>query len=169
MAELVTEELRRLDVTAPTARSSCSPSTTTMLRDLRARLGADGPQMVSSSATPPRATGWSPARGCAASPPTPRRSAPAGERVLRSAADQQLPGKAPLVHEAHRADLSVFCWTLRAENAFLPERLRRGTSPSALGNAIADARALLQLGVDGLITDSPDFAVRAIQALLVAA
>ena len=89
---------------------------------------------------------------------------PSRERVLRSAAGQDLPGKAPLVHEAHRAELSVFCWTLRAENAFLPEHLRRGKSPHALGNAIADAMALLDLGVDGLITDSPDHAVRAVRS-----
>ena len=69
------------------------------------------------------------------------------------------------MHEAHRAELAVFCWTLRAENAFLPEHLRRGTSPHALGNAIADAMTLLTLGVDGLITDSPDHAVRAVKAL----
>ena len=90
---------------------------------------------------------------------------PSRERVLRSAAGQDLPGPAPLVHEAHRAELAVFCWTLRAENAFLPEHLRRGTSPHALGNAIADAMTLLTLGVDGLITDSPDHAVRAVKAL----
>ena len=36
-----------------------------------------------------------------------------------------------------------------------------------LGNAIADAMTLLTLGVDGLITDSPDHAVRAVKALLV--
>ena len=34
----------------------------------------------------------------------------------------------------------------------------------ALGDAIADAMALLDLGVDGLITDSPDHAVRAVKA-----
>jgi glycerophosphoryl diester phosphodiesterase len=59
----------------------------------------------------------------------------------------------------------VFCWTLRAENAFLPPNLRVGTSPGDLGNALAEARHLLALGVDGLITDSPDYAVRAIKAL----
>ena len=93
---------------------------------------------------------------------------PSRERVLRSASPQELPGEAPLVHEAHRAELAVFCWALRAENAFLPEHLRRGKSPSAIGDAVADALALLDLGVDGLITDSPDHAVRAVQKLLVA-
>ena len=53
---------------------------------------------------------------------------PSRERVLLSAVGQDLPGKAPLVHEAHRAELAVYCWTLRAENAFLPEHLRRGKS-----------------------------------------
>ena len=36
------------------------------------------------------------------------------------------------------------------------------TPPSGLGDALAEARQLLALGVDGLITDSPDHAVQAV-------
>ena len=52
-------------------------------------------------------------------------------------------------------------WTLRAENAFLPRHLRRGSDVRALGDLEGEARMLFALGVDGLITDSPDLAVRA--------
>lgn len=166
MAELVTEELRRLD-TAADGSVVLQSFDDDLLRDLRVRLGADGPrmvQLVGDAADGDRLVTRAGLRGVSTYA---QGIGPSRERVLRSAAGQELPGEAPLVHEAHRADLAVYCWTLRAENAFLPERLRRGTSLSALGNAIADARALLELGVDGLITDSPDYAVRAIQALLV--
>jgi glycerophosphoryl diester phosphodiesterase len=71
-----------------------------------------------------------------------------------------------LVDEAHRAELAVFCWTLRAENAFLPQHLRRGVAPEAHGDALGEARLLLDLGVDGLITDAPDHAVRAVSELV---
>jgi glycerophosphoryl diester phosphodiesterase len=40
-----------------------------------------------------------------------------------------------------------------------------GDAPGALGDALAEARLLLALGVDGLITDSPDHAVQAIAEL----
>jgi len=86
---------------------------------------------------------------------------PSRERILGT--DGRRPSA--LVEEAHRAALSVFCWTLRAENAFLPEHLRVGDAPHALGDALAEARQLLAMGVDGLITDSPDHAVLAVSEL----
>jgi glycerophosphoryl diester phosphodiesterase len=51
---------------------------------------------------------------------------------------------------------------------FLPPHLRVGDEPEALGDAIAEARQLLALGVDGLITDSPDHAVHACLELVAA-
>lgn len=90
---------------------------------------------------------------------------PSVERVLRSATG----GGSPLVTEAHRAALTVFTWTLRAENAFLPEHLRIGDVPEALGDAMGVARQLLALGVDGLITDFPEYAAVAIAELALAA
>jgi glycerophosphoryl diester phosphodiesterase len=168
MAELVTEELRRLDATDAAGSVVLQSFDADVLRDLRTRLGADGPQMVQLVGDAVDGDVLVTRAGLRAISTYAQAIGPSRERVLRSAAGQDLPGPAPLVHEAHRAELAVFCWTLRAENAFLPEHLRRGTSPHALGNAIADAMTLLTLGVDGLITDSPDHAVRAIKALLVA-
>ena len=136
-----------------------------MLRELRARLGEGGPQLA-------QLVGDAPTADAQVSPPGLREIStyaqavgPSRERILASAAAHALTGTPHLVRQAHAAELAVFCWTLRAENAFLPEHLRRGAAPGALGDAVADAVALLDLGVDGLITDSPDHAVRAVKGL----
>ena len=160
MAELVTEELRRLDATDAEGSVVLQSFDAAVLRELRDRLGARGPQMVQLVGDAADGDRMVTRAGLRAISTYAQAIGPSRERVLSAPA---------LVDEAHRAELAVFCWTLRAENAFLPEHLRRGKSPSALGNAIADATALLELGVDGLITDSPDHAVRAVKALLVAA
>jgi glycerophosphoryl diester phosphodiesterase len=61
---------------------------------------------------------------------------------------------------AFRAGLDVLVWTLRSENAHLPTNLQ--------GNAAGELHRLLDLGVDGLVTDFPDVAV-AVRADQVAA
>jgi glycerophosphoryl diester phosphodiesterase len=94
--------------------------------------------------------------------------APSRHRILVRDEEQTLTGISDLVAQAHRAGLAVVPWTLRAENAFLPRHLRRGGDPAGIGDAEGEARLLLALGVDGLITDSPDIAVTA-RAELVAA
>jgi glycerophosphoryl diester phosphodiesterase len=159
MAELVTEELRRLDAADDRGPVMLQSFEAGVLRDLRARLGVHGPQMV--QLVDDRAEGD-------------RTVTRAGLRAVSTYAqaigpsrDRVLTGPT-LVDEAHRAELAVFCWTLRAENQFLPEHLRRGRSPGALGDAVTDAMTLLNLGVDGLITDSPDHAVRAVGELIAA-
>jgi glycerophosphoryl diester phosphodiesterase len=154
MADLVAEELVRLDATAATGTVVLQSFEAGVLRDLRARLGADGPQMVQLIPTAEDGDRMVTRAGLREISTYAQAIGPSRDRVLAGPA---------LVQEAHRAELAVFCWTLRAENTFLPEHLRRGTSPSALGDAIADARTLLDLGVDGLITDSPDHAVQAVQ------
>ncbi|MGY1752860.1 glycerophosphodiester phosphodiesterase family protein [Blastococcus sp. SYSU D01042] len=131
-----------------------------LLRELRERLGprgvrlvqlvddcAEGDRMVTPSGLREISTY---AQGIA----------PSRRRILQAAAATSC----PLVDEAHRAALSVFCWTLRAENAFLPAPFRRGDLPGAHGDAVGEARRLLELGLDGLITDSPDHAVTALRS-----
>lgn len=75
-----------------------------------------------------------------------------------------------LVADAHREWLTVHVWTLRAENHFLPAPFRRGEEagerPAAHGDLGGFVELLLELGVDGLITDQPDAAVAAREAWL---
>ena len=66
-----------------------------------------------------------------------------------------------LVADAHAAGMAVHPWTVRAENAFLPPKLRRGTAPADHGDVDAVYRALFAAGVDGLFSDFPGLAVTA--------
>jgi glycerophosphoryl diester phosphodiesterase len=162
MAELVAAELRRLDATdasGPVMVQSFEPS---VLRDVRALLGDRGPQMIQLIHDNPAGDRMVTRSGLREISTYAQGIGPSRERIL--GVDGRHPST--LVEEAHRAALAVFCWTLRAENAFLPEHLRVGDSPDGLGNALAEARQLLALGVDGLITDSPDHAARAVAELV---
>ncbi|ANH36741.1 Glycerophosphoryl diester phosphodiesterase precursor [Nocardioides dokdonensis FR1436] len=64
----------------------------------------------------------------------------------------------PLVRDAHREWLTVHVWTLRAEAAYLPAPYR---GQEAHGDLAGYASLLLDLGVDGLITDHPDLVLAA--------
>ena len=69
--------------------------------------------------------------------------------------DGGLGAPTPLVAEAHKAGIAVHPWTVRAENYFLPPKLRIGTDPTAHGDVDAVYRALFAAGVDGLFSDFP--------------
>jgi glycerophosphoryl diester phosphodiesterase len=162
MAELVADELRRLDATdaaGPVMVQSFEPA---VLRDVRTLLGEDGPQMVQLVDDNAAGDRMVTRAGLREVSTYAQGIGPSRERILGTDGRRT----SSLVEEAHRAALSVFCWTLRAENAFLPEHLRVGNAPEGLGDALAEARQLLALGVDGLITDSPDHAVRAVAELV---
>lgn len=60
-----------------------------------------------------------------------------------------------LVAEAHEAGLLVHVWTLRADREFLPAGYRN--------DPLAEFRRLATLGVDGVFTDFPDLAVKALR------
>jgi glycerophosphoryl diester phosphodiesterase len=163
MAELVADELRRLDAADSSGSVMLQSFEPGVLRDLRSRLGEDGPRMVQLVDDHPTGDRMVSRVGLREISTYAQAIGPSRDRILGENAGRQ----STLVEEAHRAALAVFCWTLRAENAFLPEHLRVGNAPDGLGDALADARRLLALGVDGLITDAPDFAVSAIAELLV--
>jgi glycerophosphoryl diester phosphodiesterase len=66
-----------------------------------------------------------------------------------------------VVADAHAAGLAVHPWTVRAENAFLPAKLRKGSAPADHGDVGALYKALFDSGVDGLFSDFPGLAVKA--------
>jgi len=72
-----------------------------------------------------------------------------------------LTGTNDLVPRAHAAGLLVFCWTLRAENRFLPKNLRSSKQPEQFGDWLGEFRMLLDSGLDGVFADQPDLAVSA--------
>jgi glycerophosphoryl diester phosphodiesterase len=162
MAELVTEELRRLgaaDARGPVVLQSFDPQ---VLRDVRTSLGDDGPQMFQLIDDFAAGDGMSTPAGLREISTYAQGIGPSRDRILIGDDGLPVTGHSALVDEAHRAALTVFCWTLRAENAFLPQHLRVGEAPDGRGDALGEARELLALGVDGLITDSPDLAVQAV-------
>lgn len=69
--------------------------------------------------------------------------------------DGGLGAPTPLVADAHAAGLAVHPWTVRAENHYLPPKLRIGADPAAHGDVDAVYRALFASGVDGLFSDFP--------------
>ena len=73
---------------------------------------------------------------------------------------------AALVARAHAAGLSVFCWTLRAENMFLVKELRLGVSARRFGDWLTEFLELMSMGVDGVFSDQPDLAIEARRVLL---
>lgn len=70
---------------------------------------------------------------------------------------------AALVSAAHAAGLTVFGWTLRAENQFLVPELRDTASagPDEFGDWMTQFTSLMRLGLDGVFADQPDLAIRA--------
>ncbi|MEU8523187.1 glycerophosphodiester phosphodiesterase [Streptomyces sp. NPDC048577] len=66
-----------------------------------------------------------------------------------------------LVRDAHAAGLILHPYTHRNENAFLPAEYRRGTDPTAYGDAFGALRTYLATGIDGIFSDNPDTALLA--------
>jgi glycerophosphoryl diester phosphodiesterase len=65
----------------------------------------------------------------------------------------------PLVSDAHAAGLEVHAWTLRRENAFMPDTLKSNDNPSGVGGLPPLMGLLVAAGVDGILTDHPGAAV----------
>lgn len=70
-----------------------------------------------------------------------------------------------LVARAHAAGLSVYTWTLRPENRFLPAPCRIGTAGAAHGDWHTYFSAIMRTGLDGVFADHPDLALEVRAAL----
>ena len=169
MVELVAAELRRLRATGPEDTVVVQSFDAAGLRRLRALMGLSGPTMLQLVNDGPDFDPMTTPTGLREISTYAQGIAPSRHRLILRDSGQAMTGVSDLVQRAHGAGLAVIPWTLRAENAFLPVHLRRGTNPAAVGDGDAEARLLLGLGVDGLITDHPDVAARARRRQLVAA
>lgn len=69
-----------------------------------------------------------------------------------------------LVADAHKAGLQVVVWTFRPENAFLAADFRSDAGPNVRHDAgsVAEIRRYLETGIDGLFSDDPALARKAI-------
>lgn len=76
--------------------------------------------------------------------------------VIPASPDGTLLPPTHLVDDAHAAGLFVHVWTMRSEAVFL--------SPSYGGNPAKEYEQFRALGVDGVFTDFPDVAVRALKS-----
>jgi glycerophosphoryl diester phosphodiesterase len=164
LASLVTDELTRTGCPAdgPVVLQSFDAA---VLREIRALTGDGGPRMVQLVSDSPVDDGLVTPVGLREVSTYAQGIGPSRGRLLPLDERGRVVPAAGLVAEAHSAALAVFCWTLRAENAFLPPQLRRGSHPAGQGDAVGQARLLLDLGVDGLIADSPEHAVMACEAM----
>jgi glycerophosphoryl diester phosphodiesterase len=70
-----------------------------------------------------------------------------------------------LVDHAHAAGLQVHAWTFRAENMFLPVRMRKGTDLTAHGDLAAEIQLHARAGIDALFSDHPGIARRALRSI----
>ncbi|MBM4185759.1 MAG: glycerophosphodiester phosphodiesterase [Gemmatimonadetes bacterium] len=80
---------------------------------------------------------------------------PARALVQPVSPNGELLAPSTLVRDAHAAGLVVHVWTVRADREFLPAGYK--------GDPLAEYRRLAELGVDGIFTDFPDQAVRALR------
>jgi glycerophosphoryl diester phosphodiesterase len=165
MTELVAAELRRLGAAGPDGTVVVQSFDAAALRELRADLGHRGPTMLQLVDDAGEDDHLVTPAGLREVSTYAQGIAPSRHRILLRDASQAMTGVSDLIAQAHRAGLLVVPWTLRPENAFLPRHLRRGEAPSGTGDMRTEARLLLALGVDGLITDAPEIAVAARQEL----
>ncbi|MDX2209402.1 MAG: glycerophosphodiester phosphodiesterase [Sphingopyxis sp.] len=85
--------------------------------------------------------------------------------VIPRGTDGRLAAPTALVADAHKAGLAVHVWTFRRENYFLPADHRSGPDPRSAGDLVAEIRAFLATGIDGLFSDNVTEAAAAVSGL----
>jgi glycerophosphoryl diester phosphodiesterase len=160
MVELVVAELRRLGADGSDGSVLLQSFDAPAVRRLRELLGDDGPRLIQLIAAAEGHDSLVTPAGLREVSTYAQGIGPNRHRILLRDANDVLTGVSDLVHRAHEVGLAVVPWALRGENAFLPQHLRRGSDPAGIGDAEGEARLLLALGVDGLITDCPEVALR---------
>ncbi|MFC4564558.1 glycerophosphodiester phosphodiesterase family protein [Nocardiopsis mangrovi] len=76
--------------------------------------------------------------------------------VLPIGSDGRAGTPTPLVADAHDRGLLVTPYTLRSENAHLPDGYDKGDDPTRYGDHRSYYTAVLATGVDGVFSDNPD-------------
>ncbi|NYI95999.1 glycerophosphoryl diester phosphodiesterase [Streptomonospora nanhaiensis] len=84
--------------------------------------------------------------------------------VLPIGADGRADEPTPLVADAHDRGLLVTPYTLRSENAHLPDGYDIGADPTRYGDYLDYYVAVYATGVDGVFSDNPDHLYRAREA-----
>lgn len=83
---------------------------------------------------------------------------PHKRRIVPAGPDLRLLPTTTLVEDAHSAGLAVHPWTMRSDGPFL--------APDYEGDPEREVEQLLGLGVDGVFSDFPDLARRAVDRIL---
>ncbi|MDD9382286.1 glycerophosphodiester phosphodiesterase [Streptomyces sp. ZAF1911] len=89
---------------------------------------------------------------------------PTMDLILPRDAAGKLGAPTTLVADAHAQGLILHPYTARNENNFLPADYRKGTDPTAYGDAFGAFKAYFEQGIDGIFTDQPDTGLLAAEA-----
>ncbi|MEU9212394.1 glycerophosphodiester phosphodiesterase [Streptomyces sp. NPDC048415] len=86
---------------------------------------------------------------------------PTLDLVIPKDASGNLTTPTTLVADAHDAGLILHPYTMRNENPFLPANFRKGTDPTAYGDAFGAFKTYFETGIDGVFSDNADTALMA--------
>ena len=158
MAELVTQELQQLGATDAHGPVLLQSFDADLLRDLRSRLGDAGPKMVQLIGDHTAGDQMVTSVGLREISAYAQGVAPSRDRLVCAERCAVQRDAAEMVYRSHVAGLTVYSWPVCPENAS-PALGLQGSFADIRG-AESSARLVLDLGVDGVITDIPDVAVR---------
>jgi glycerophosphoryl diester phosphodiesterase len=86
---------------------------------------------------------------------------PTLDLIIPKDASGNLTTPTSLVADAHKRGLILHPYTMRNENPFLPANFRKGTDPTAYGDAFGAFRTYFETGIDGVFSDNADTALLA--------